>query len=809
MIGVKNHSSVGERRLRNIYDFLEAKQYKKAVNEAEKIINKQKGDVNVTCHALLAVGLVCSGQRKRGIKLANELIADGKLNDENAAHALAKLFYEINDPRGILKAWQATSNCIETEDVFREVFSAAIAVDDFPIQQKAAVMLHKRWQAEKYIWWRATSLVMQAKYNPLLAHKLCYPVAMNLLSGKPKTENEKALLSKVYQAVGKTEEALELESLNHPQTAEVLLNCGKYQEAFEELKTFIDTSKNFHHWQLYLKCCKELGDSFVEEAITKLKSVEIDGREGGVCVLSTIQYTKQLGYSKLCDGLTQPNEIFKILWNNSGHKPSFVHDIVSCRQSFEILDTNFIKLDELDFDRLVNIIELRRRFDIEMDDETATEMILNKLPCIDCNKTEVSFGVRTVALLFMKNCQKSPKKLINSMVLLTRIAPYDRISCLILLNLVKRFAPELWHKVYGQVSLKHIQSDALPLFPPQCFPIATRYDIVSSVLKSLEDGVKDSNNLVFGAYNNLAYGKVEDSLNLRDSLRSSATLEYCAAEKHLLHLLASDTPKKLTDTAEEIQEKYILRSNNRKLMDNRDKYVFGWNEDKDRNISFEKWLNIIKMKRLIINLIVNLVLTPDNKEIILSVVEDLQKVISEMKDSDLAEEKFPFMTIDGSTYNYPPNQILNMLCSLLKLLSDQPQCDIEQVKNSIDESVERLKNDATISIGDWLAIVSLLLFNNYVYKKIKMKAVRNLFKYYQNVLEKASSGLVYSQELSEELYSIKIPECDQCQQNVKSMEKAKLEVLRALKDNNYQTDSKGFLKKRSLYIQTLSSNRAS
>lgn len=735
--------------------------------------------------------------------MANQLINDNKLNDENAAHALAKLFYETNDPRGTLKTWQATSNHIETEDIFREVFSAAIAVDDFPIQQKSVTTLHKRWKSDKYLWWRATSLVMQAKYNPKLGQKVCYPVALNLLKDKAETENEKALLSAVYQAMGKPEEALELEALNPTQSSEILIKCGKFQEAFDPLNTIIDSSKNFHEWRLYLQCCNELGEKFFKDAIYKLKDIEIDNREGGICVLTAIQYGKKLGFGELCSELKQPNEIFKKLWDTVGHKPSFVHDIVSCKEAFDSLDTNFIKLEELSYDRLVNIIELRRRFLINMDCDTAAEMILKKIPCISCNKTEVSFGVRTAALLYMKNYQKSPKKLINSIVLLNRIAPHDRISCLILLNLVKRFVPDLWQKFYGQISLKHIQWDALPLFPPKCFPISSRYEIISSLLKSLEDGVKDSNNLVFAAYNNLAYGRVEDSLNLRDSLRSSATLEYFAAEKYLLQLIVADTPKKLIEAAEEIHEKCIVNPSEKNLVDNRDKYVLGRSDDEETKASFERWVNTIKMKRSITCLIVNLVLT-DDKERILPVVEDLRKIVNEMKDRELPEEKFPFITIDGSTYNYPPNQILNMLSTFLKFLSVEPTCDIEQVKNSIDELVSSFMNDATIAIGDWLTIASMLIFNSYVKKKIKMKAVRNLLKYYQNLLENISRTLKYSRELDEESYSVKISECDQCQQNVKSLEKARAEVLKALRDNNFQSDTKSFLKKKSLYIQTLS-----
>nr|CAD2141598.1 unnamed protein product [Meloidogyne enterolobii] len=188
------------RRLRPIYDAIDAGQYKKAILEADKVLKKHS-QIN-GARALKALALIRTGKfliyyleyfiildrTNEALNILRNLetdLADEEFN-ENTIQAVCHCYKELNSPERIVTLYALlTKKYPKNEKLARELFFAHIRTKDFRHQQQIATQLYKDTNMPQYCCWAIMSILMQGYQNKKLADLMLFPLAEKMLEKLP------------------------------------------------------------------------------------------------------------------------------------------------------------------------------------------------------------------------------------------------------------------------------------------------------------------------------------------------------------------------------------------------------------------------------------------------------------------------------------------------------------------------------------------------------------------------------------------------------------------------------------------------
>uniref|UniRef100_A0A1B6HRG4 N-terminal acetyltransferase B complex subunit MDM20 homolog n=1 Tax=Homalodisca liturata TaxID=320908 RepID=A0A1B6HRG4_9HEMI len=282
----KNHvdSSVAERRLRPIYNWLDDGNNKKALQEAEKVLKKQP---NFQCAKVLkALALLRLGKEIECQQLLESIRKDLQCDDSTLS-AMTICYREMNKPEVICDVYsEATKKDPKNEELLTHLFMAYVRVCDYKKQQQTAMALYKLKFKNHYYFWTVMSIVMQAhEAGPELAKNLQLPLAEKMVTkfvedGKIEAEQEVQLYLMILEMQNKLEEALAvvegpLGEMLHSyivvptKRVELMVKMECWKQANIEIKKIlIDDMDN---WSLYLNYFK-----------TVFKIVDLESSGNGV-----------------------------------------------------------------------------------------------------------------------------------------------------------------------------------------------------------------------------------------------------------------------------------------------------------------------------------------------------------------------------------------------------------------------------------------------------------------------------------------------------------------------------------------------
>ncbi|XP_059149615.1 N-alpha-acetyltransferase 25, NatB auxiliary subunit-like [Physella acuta] len=160
----RSHVDVNERRLRPIYDCLDNGNNKKAIQEADKVLKKQK---DLTCAKVLkALALLRMGRQAEGTAIL-AAIHESEPTEEQTLNAMSICYKEAQQYNKIASLYEAASkHQPNNEDILSCLFMAHVRLGNYQQQQRTAMLLHKlRPNKNPYYFWAVMSIVMQAHKN--------------------------------------------------------------------------------------------------------------------------------------------------------------------------------------------------------------------------------------------------------------------------------------------------------------------------------------------------------------------------------------------------------------------------------------------------------------------------------------------------------------------------------------------------------------------------------------------------------------------------------------------------------------------
>ncbi|XP_044764345.1 phagocyte signaling-impaired protein [Coccinella septempunctata] len=153
-------SSVIERRLRPIYEWLDSGNNKKSLHECDKVLKKSP---NLLCaKALKALTLLRIGKESDSIAVLDNLITECP-TDEATLQAMTLCFRELQQVDRICKIYEAAvRQDPSNEELHTHLFMSYVRISDFKSQQRAAMALYKFKPKNPYYCWAVMSILLQA-----------------------------------------------------------------------------------------------------------------------------------------------------------------------------------------------------------------------------------------------------------------------------------------------------------------------------------------------------------------------------------------------------------------------------------------------------------------------------------------------------------------------------------------------------------------------------------------------------------------------------------------------------------------------
>ncbi|XP_011304536.1 N-alpha-acetyltransferase 25, NatB auxiliary subunit [Fopius arisanus] len=290
-------STVNERRLRPIYDWLDNGNNKKALQEADKVLRKQP--TNQCARVLKALALLRLGKEDECQNIMEQVRFEVPCED-STLQAMSICYKEIHQPEKIREVYEAAAKADpHNEELLTHLFMAYVRLGDFRKQQQTALALYKLKLKNPYYFWAVMSVVMQAiEADDKLAKDVILPLAERMVlklvnEDKLEAEQEVQLYLMILELQGKDESVLEV--LNGPlsdklsgvpqRKASLLLKLDKHEEATNAFKKFItEDSDNWSHYLNYLTSalehqkpteCLEFLDKIAETSGKKVRGPQL------------------------------------------------------------------------------------------------------------------------------------------------------------------------------------------------------------------------------------------------------------------------------------------------------------------------------------------------------------------------------------------------------------------------------------------------------------------------------------------------------------------------------------------------------
>ncbi|KAK4311699.1 hypothetical protein Pmani_016831 [Petrolisthes manimaculis] len=268
--------SVIERRLRPIYEWLDAGNNKKAVQEADKVLKKQ---ASLPCARVLkGLALLRLGKRDECEGLVAAVVKEAP-TDEATLQALTICFRELHQPEQICRVYEtATKKEPGNEELLSHLFMAYVRVSNYRNQHQTAMRLFKLKPKNPYYFWAVMSHVMQGvksgdqkgrEVSLLLAERM---VNNFVKEGKIEAEAEVLTYLHILETQGKYAEALSVvegelgnKVVHQPgnflrlKRATYHTHLGQWQAAADVYRDLIkDEHDNWQHYVGYIRAVMEI-----------------------------------------------------------------------------------------------------------------------------------------------------------------------------------------------------------------------------------------------------------------------------------------------------------------------------------------------------------------------------------------------------------------------------------------------------------------------------------------------------------------------------------------------------------------------
>ncbi|XP_076384769.1 phagocyte signaling impaired [Megalopta genalis] len=254
-------STVNERRLRRIYDWLDNGNNKKALQEADKVLKKHPS--NQCAQMLKALALLRLGKENECQVIMDKVRS--KIPCEDSTLQVMSICYrEIHQPNKISEVYEAAAKADpNNEELLTHLFMSYVRLGDYKKQQQTALALYKLKPKNPYYFWAVMSIVMQAIHaEEKLAKTVILPLAERMVlkiieEGKMEAEQEVQLYLMILELQGKSEEmlnvlsgplAIHLSPISQAKAA-LLLKLERFPEAANAYKELIN--ENIDNWAYY------------------------------------------------------------------------------------------------------------------------------------------------------------------------------------------------------------------------------------------------------------------------------------------------------------------------------------------------------------------------------------------------------------------------------------------------------------------------------------------------------------------------------------------------------------------------------
>ncbi|XP_060069470.1 N-alpha-acetyltransferase 25, NatB auxiliary subunit-like [Ylistrum balloti] len=285
----RSHVDVNERRLRPIYDCLDNGNNKKAIQEADKVLKKQK---DLQCAKVLkALALLRLGRHDESSLLLKDIHAQSP-TDEATLQAMSICYREVYKLDLIADLYEnAHKHRPDNEDILSSLFMAYVRLGDYKKQQQTAMTLHRlQPQKNPYYFWAVMSIVMQGHQDEKLAKGMFLPLAERMTKKyideeKITAEAEVQIYLIILELLQKWEEALKVVegplgakltsefNFRENKTADLYAKLERWPQVNREYKALLkENPDHWNNWQDYIRSCLRL----VEASWTPDKDSEED-----------------------------------------------------------------------------------------------------------------------------------------------------------------------------------------------------------------------------------------------------------------------------------------------------------------------------------------------------------------------------------------------------------------------------------------------------------------------------------------------------------------------------------------------------
>ncbi|VDI03098.1 N-terminal acetyltransferase B complex non-catalytic subunit [Mytilus galloprovincialis] len=360
----RSHVDVNERRLRPIYDCLDNGNNKKAVQEADKVLKKQK---DLQCAKILkALALLRLGRHDDSSNLLDEVHAQHPV-DEATLQAMCICYRETYKLEAIVDMYENAHKLKpDNEEILSALFMAYVRMGNYKKQQQTAMSLHRlQPQKNPYYFWAIMSIVMQSHTDKRLGAIMFLPLADRMTKkyveeGKINAEAEVQLYLIILELMEKYEETLNLLKgpLGEKLTSELLYQETREAELYTKLERWPEANA------AYKKLLKEYPDHWINwqnyiSSCIKLESTDWTPLENDDSY-SEVHYTSEMALTFIQEILTWQAdnrllrgpylarlELIKVLRQTGSSKPLSVSPLPLMIEYYELFGDKFCCVEDL------------------------------------------------------------------------------------------------------------------------------------------------------------------------------------------------------------------------------------------------------------------------------------------------------------------------------------------------------------------------------------------------------------------------------------------------------------------------------
>ncbi|KAK0171898.1 hypothetical protein PV328_005290 [Microctonus aethiopoides] len=635
MMASKTHvdSTVNERRLRPIYDWLDNGNNKKALQEAEKVLRKQPN--NQCARVLKALALLRLGKENDCQVIMDKVRSEVPCED-STLQAMSICYKEIHQPDKIREVYEAAAKADpNNEELLSHLFMSYVRLGDFKKQQQTALALYKLKPKNPYYFWAVMSVVMQAiQADDKLAKDVILPLAERMVlklvnEGKLEAEQEVQLYIMILELQGKDEEVFRVISgplgsrlYGVPQRkAALLLQLKRYPEAVAAFKELIDEDNdNWSHYLNYLTAalhyehpsiCLEYLDLTVESCESNARAPH----------LARFELLKRVGTKDFTlRTLIEPVKLMRQYFESFGHKGCMVSDfklylnVLTSEEQLDLLecieedvdvaaDSSPTSIDQMlrhiHFEQLRRLCGMHHSPNMNLEDRIKHVERLRDLYekgiilCPADERLPTDFGpfdsyaiLASHLLVQMWFETDNASHLYKAMALLERALSISPANFHLKIILVRVYLEagliNAASYIFFLLDAKQIQIDSLGfLHVPLLAPLG-QLTVASSALdhavKFFVANYKHSADRLTFAYKYGSFVKIQEFVDLRERLDNSLHFATSTVDKMLLELSWCDSAKSLSATLATMRIQPHEDSIRWELLrDNRDlEVVIGW-----------------------------------------------------------------------------------------------------------------------------------------------------------------------------------------------------------------------------------------